>query len=444
MDMITILGIIGLFVGIAFLIIGAYKGLGAIPLTIFSALLVIIFNYMPIWDTLTDTYAAGFAGVVSSYFFLFVCSSVYAKFMEDTGAASAIGYKLVDTFGVKYVSLISILIGVILTYGGVSFFVYIFAAAPIMFSIYKEADLPVTIMGCACGVGASTFTLAVMPGTTQLTNVIPTQYLGTTLMAAPILGIVMSIAIFILGYIYTIHQEKLARKNHEHWTDPVDSPISIPEHVDRSQLPSAICSFAPIIIMLIIIIGGTYAFPDIDTTLLSSVAMIIASIVCYILNHKYDKTTVTSTLSKGSVNAITGMIGLAAVVAFGNVVSATDAFQSIVNWLMNLDMNVYWKGVVSTMIISGITGSSSGGLRLVCENLADYFISSGCNLAILHRLMTCAAITLDSLPHSSGIFLTFSVLGVTHKQCYKHVFMTCALIPLIVCIVSTIVVTLIL
>lgn len=54
-------------------------------------------------------------------------------------------------------------------------------------------------------------------------------------------------------------------------------------------------------------------------------------------------------------------------------------------------MNPYVRGVFATSVFSGITGSSSGGLRLMYQSLADTFISSGCNLEILHRLTSIAA-----------------------------------------------------
>lgn len=99
-------------------------------------------------------------------------------------------------------------------------------------------------------------------------------------------------------------------------------------------------------------------------------------------------------------------------------------------------MHPYIRGVFATSVFSGITGSSSGGLRLMYESLADTFISSGCNLDILHRLTSIAAGGLDTLPHSPGLFLMFAVLGLNHKSAYKHVFVCSVLIPVCVCIAA--------
>ena len=43
----------------------------------------------------------------------------------------------------------------------------------------------------------------------------------------------------------------------------------------------------------------------------------------------------------------------------------------------------------------------------------DYFIQSGCDLNVLHRLMAFASVTLDSRHIQQVGFLMFAYLGVT-------------------------------
>ena len=90
------LGIIGLILAIVFMIIGAYKGLGALPLTIISALIVAIFNQINIWTALSEMYMSGYVGTYMSYFLILIFSALYAKVMDQTGCATAIGYKFID------------------------------------------------------------------------------------------------------------------------------------------------------------------------------------------------------------------------------------------------------------------------------------------------------------------------------------------------------------
>ena len=56
---------------------------------------------------------------------------------------------------------------------------------------------------------------------------------------------------------------------------------------------------------------------------------------------------------------------------------------------------------------------------------------------IVHRLVAIASGSLDTLPHSSGLFLVYDLLGLTHKNAYRHSFATTVVVPLIVTIVAT-------
>lgn len=50
------IGIIGLLAAIAIMIIGAYKGLAALPLSLLAALVVILSNGMPVWESYASYY----------------------------------------------------------------------------------------------------------------------------------------------------------------------------------------------------------------------------------------------------------------------------------------------------------------------------------------------------------------------------------------------------
>jgi H+/gluconate symporter-like permease len=244
-----------------------------------------------------------------------------------------------------------------------------------------------------------------------------------------------------LQIVYFNIAEKQFRVKLEHFTFPAGFDESS-VNVDKSKLPHPVKAFAPILLLILFIIISTIAKAPYaaDSAELTTIAMSLALVLCIVLNPK--RVTVTSVknwIGDGSINGISAIIGLAAVVAFGGVDSSAPAFQAILKWLLGLNLSVYLKAVVSTAVISGITGSSSGGARILLQNLGDYFLASGANLQVLHRLISVAAGSLDTLPHVSGIFLMLSVLGLTHKEGYHHMFWTTVIIPLIVVIIGLII-----
>ena len=436
------LGVIGLFLAVAVMVIGAYKGLGALPLTILSALVVMLTNGMPIWATFAGPYMAGYTGTYTGYFLMFVASCLFAKFMGITGGAVSIGYQLVDWFGTKSALMVSTLVVAILTYGGVSLFVVIFACLPIIFMLFKEADIPRHLATAPLYAGSATFTMTSLPGTPALTNIIPADFLGTPLTAAPIMGIVASVMLFVLCMVYMNHAEKKARAAGEHWSYPENFNPALYEVKDRSTLPPSWKAFVPMIVLLVIIIGGGRMKIDgapINATMLATIAMLIASVLTLVLNmDRFKGQKMTKVFTEGMGDAIGGIGGLAAVVGFGTVVQNSAAFGKVVEWVLSLQMNPYVKGVVATGVIAGVTGSSSGGLRIMFNALGDMFLNSGADLEVLHRIVANAASSLDTLPHSSGAFLTFSLLSVTHKEAYWHAFMTTVVITTFVTAVLTV------
>lgn len=430
------IAIIGMLLAVAVLIIGAYKGLGALPLTLLASLVVIVTNGIPLWDGYAASYMSGYTGAYMSFFLLFASSSLYAELMNFSGCATTIGNKFIDWFGKAKVMLVSTLIISFLTYGGVSLFVVVFAVGPIMFLLFKEADLPRHLTMACLITGSATYTMTSLPGTPALTNVIPTQFLGTTLTAAPVLGIVASLCTFALCMLYMNYAEKKARLTDEHWTYPEKVDAALFEVKDRSLLPSAWQAFLPIVsLMLIIIVGSRFVA---NSTMLAIAAMLIGAFLTYLLNRdKFKNKNMKEILSNGLDGGISGIGGLAGVVGFGTVVQSSAAFKAIVAWVLNLQLNPYVQGVLSTMVVSAVTGSSSGGLKIMYNAMAPSFLSSGADLEIIHRLTAISADALDTLPHSPGLFLMFAVLGLNHKQAYKHVFACSTIVPLLITTVAT-------
>lgn len=427
------LGIIGLLIAILVLGVLAYKGVGALPLTIAAGLVVIVTNQMNLWQSFSEFYMTGFLNFFKNYFFIFAASALYAKLMEKSGAAVSIGYKFVDWFGKKRAILIVYLITVVLTYGGISLFVAIFAVTPIIMVLFKEADIPRRLAIGVFVAGSATVSMTAMPGTPALTNVVPTRFLGTPLTAAPMLGIIATIMMSAMILLYLKWEEARLRKEGEHFTYIPGTDQTMYE-VDRNTLPSATLSFVPLVIVIGMIIGLKGIIPN--AAALIVLAMLTASAVALTVfwNRIKDKKL---TINAGLGSAIGAIAGPCAVVGFGSLVQQSPAFIDVVAWINGFQMNPYWTGTMATAIISGITGSSSGGLTITLQTFAEQFKSSGANLPILHRLISIAAGSLDSLPHSSGLFIMFSWLGLTHKEGYRFVGVVSVLVPLITFVVLT-------
>ena len=137
-----VLGIIGLFLGIGVLIIVSYKGFHAIPTSLLAALVVLLLNGINVWSGFSESWIGGMAVVFTNYYLLFLVSTLFANMMQTTGACETIAYKFVAWFGKKHILTVLTIFCFLLCYGGVSFFVIMFAIAPIGFSLFEELNIP--------------------------------------------------------------------------------------------------------------------------------------------------------------------------------------------------------------------------------------------------------------------------------------------------------------
>src|SRR5262249_19299375 len=95
-----------------------------------------------------------------------------------------------------------VLVCAILTYGGVSLFVVVFAVYPFAAEMFRQGNIPKRLIPGTIALGAFTFTMDSLPGTPQIQNIIPTTFFKTDTWAAPWLGIVGATFIFIVGLSY--------------------------------------------------------------------------------------------------------------------------------------------------------------------------------------------------------------------------------------------------
>lgn len=102
--------------------------------------------------------------------------------------------------------------------------------------------------------------------------------------------------------------------------------------------------------------------------------------------------------------------------------------------MLGIADNALVVSTVSTAVISGITGSSSGGLSITMETLGEQLAQlateQGISLELMHRVTAMASVSFDSLPHNGAVLTMLMVCGMTHRLSYKDVAVVTIIIPL--------------
>lgn len=422
------LGMLGIFLGIFILILLTWKGWHMGLATVVAAFAVIIFNRMEIWTGISDSYATAFKNFAGTWFLLFALGAIFGKIMDESGAASSISNYVVSKLGKKRIVLIILLTTAILAYGGISVFVIMFTMYPICMALFKEADIPRKLFPAMSICMAGTSCMTFFPGAPSVPNLVPTEPLGTTIYAAPVIGVLGGIFVFILDYVFFTWMIRKASERGEHFNIAEgDAIIDLNDKGQLQNLPPVWKAFAPIVVLIVsAFILMKFLTPSNYAVV---VAMTLACIVGIVLMH--DKFAPKQAVTVGFSNGFNSLVVTSSIMGFGGVVTNSPVFEQITDWILSLDTNPILLACVGINVICAITGSASGGITIFWNTLAEYMISTGINTQILHRITCIACSGLDAMPYSSGIVLANEVGKTELKDSYKYMFVSNALIPLI-------------
>ncbi|WP_044339294.1 GntP family permease [Rossellomorea aquimaris] len=431
-----VLGFIGLLGGLGLLIYLTMRGMNLLIVAPISALFVTLLNGLPLFPQLADegaanfltNYMSGFSGFIASWYLMFLTGAIFGKVMEDSGAAESISKWIVGKIGMKRAALAIVIACAVLTYGGVSLFVVAFSVYPMAVSLFKEANLPRRFIPAALAFGSTTFTMT-SAGSPEIQNWIPIEFLGTNAYAGWEVSLIVAIFMMVFGYWWLKKAIQNAVNNGEEFIQRDSDHFEV-----RSHLPNPLVSMIP----LLVVLGVSFIFHD----SLKQSALIIALtggiIATYLINRKYFS-NVGKAISEGTIGAIIAIANTSAVVGFGGVVKATPAFQEAVSFMTDIPGSPLIGGVLAVAVIAGLTGSASGGQAIALPLLAPHYLDLGVDPEALHRVVSIASGSLDSLPSGGYVVTTIrSIAGETHKDAYPMFGALTVIVPTIGTILAVI------
>src|SRR5438552_640537 len=188
---------------LVFLMVVAYRGYSVILFAPVAAMLaVLLTDPAAVPAMFTGLFMEKMVVFVKLYFPVFLLGAVFGKVIELSGFSKSIVSSVIRLVGRERAMLSIVLVCGILTYGGVSLFVVVFAVYPFAAEMFRQGDIPKRLIPGTIALGAFSFTMDSLPGTPQIQNIIPTTFFKTTTYAAPWLGIIGSIFILVVGLTY--------------------------------------------------------------------------------------------------------------------------------------------------------------------------------------------------------------------------------------------------
>ncbi len=422
------LGMIGLIVAFALLIVLAMRGVPILFIGLVCSAVIAVTSGFNIYDTLVGAYMSGYVAFLGSNFLIFLAGALFGRMMEITLGANSIADFIVRKLGRNKATLAIVISCFVLAYGGVSVFVVGFTIYPIALSLFREADLPRAYLPAAIGFGSVTFAMT-SPGTPQIQNLIPAEALGTDPMAGAVVGIIAGIFMLVVGSIWLNLMVKKSIAGGAHFEER-STDLQTQELPEEVNVPNPLIALLPIVITILAM--NLFGVPAAISIALSIAVGLI------IMFKSYDPKNLFNDFSKGAGSAVTAITNTCAVVGFGSVVKSTPAFQMLIDTVTSLPILPLFGAAIAVTVLCGIAGSASGGLGIALPIVGPIYTAMGVPAAAIHRVASIASGALDSLPHNGYIVTLLNICGCSHKEGYMPLFKLTVLLPAAATILSVI------
>ncbi len=428
------------------LMLVAYRGFSVILFAPVAAMLAVLATDPAAVPTVfTAVFMERVAGFLKLYFPVFLLGAVFGKVIEVSGFSRSIVTAVIGIVGARRAILSIVLVSAVLTYGGVSLFVVVFAVYPFAAEMFRQGRIPKRLIPGTIALGAFSFTMDAMPGTPQIQNIIPTTFFMTTTWAAAILGLVGSAFILATGLGYLEWRRRLALAAGE---DYGKTHINEPEPaIERARI-SPLIAVLPLVVVfagnrvLTSAIAAAYgakaeaqlagmAAPVVaDVSALTAIWAVQGALVAGILTVlalSFRSLLVRfAEASKAAVaGALLAAMNTASEYGFGAVIAVLPGFLTIRDSLAQIQ-NPLVNEAITISTLAGITGSASGGLSIALAAMAKQFIAAAeaahIPMEVLHRIAAMASGGMDTLPHNGAVITVLAVTGLTHRQSYGDIF----------------------
>ena len=461
------MGLLGILVGLALLVLFAFRGWSVLLLAPAAALVAAAFGREPLLANWTQVFMGSAARFLAQFFPIFLLGAVFGKLMDDSGSVSAVADFMTKTLGERRAVVAVVLAGAFVTYGGVSLFVAFFVLSPMAQALFRAAAVPRRLMPAAIVLGTSTFTMSALPGTPSIQNAIPMPFFGTTPFAAPGLGIIAAAIMLGFGLWWLRRAEASARRAGEGYgaeaTVSVDGaaddelvrerattarefdPAEI-HHGDRSvSVPPALFAALPLVVVVAVnLLMSLVVLPRLDFSYLaderwgattifgvagvwSVVVALAAAIATAILCNRPRLPSLRQSMDAGANASVLPALSVASLVGFGAVIAALPAFEIVRDWVLAIEGGPLVSLAVATNVLAALTGSASGGLTIALDALGQTYMTiaaqTGLSPALMHRVAVIGSGTLDILPHNGAVVTLLAVCGATHRESYFDIVM---------------------
>lgn len=392
---------------------------------IFSALSYALLSGMP-FDLILKSINDGFGNTLAEIGIVIVLGVIIGAFLEHSGGAFKLAEVVLRIIGRKRVHEAMAIIGYIVS-------VPVFAdsgfiiLSPLNKSLSKKAGLSIAGTGVALILGL-TLTHVMVPPTPG--PIAAAGILGADVGLVMLLGLAVSSVTLVVAIIYS---KTVAAKT---YIDP--NPEFSEEEIEEKikSAPSALKSFLPILIPIILIVGKSLVEFNMEASTQNAawvgvvkflgspiIALIIGMLLAFLLPKKFDMEILSATgwvgQAMGSASTILLITGAGGI--FGEVLQNSGIGDSMTELLSGVSLGI-WLPFLLCAAIKTAQGSSTVALITTASIMAPLLVTLGFESEMQKALMVVAigaGAAVVTHANDSGFWVVTQLTGMDIKTGYK-------------------------
>lgn len=416
-----------------------------------SALVALVASGTDPLAGMSGPYMTGFAEYIRRFLPVFLLGAVFGKLMEDSGGVAVLAERVGRLFGPERACLAVVLACALLTYGGVSLFVVGFSAYPLAVRLFRDGNLPRRFIPAAITFGTITFTMT-SAGSPAIQNLIPIPILGTDPRAGWPASLAAAVVMLITGQWYLDRAIRRAIRAGEQFESRTgdrtdrDAAAHARPGVWRSLTPLLVTVLSLNLLPLVVRRTGDRLvesagaatpvgqwgawlgkFPE------DPVLSIFLGVVAALLLMRRSLPDPWGSCGTAASSGILACAATSSVVGFGAVLQQLPAFRQVVDAVIHMPIDPLAGAALAMGVIAMIAGSASGGQGIALPIFKEVYLEGlGVPARALHRILSIASGTLDSLPSNGYIVILIrNICGETHAKSYGPIFVTTVLVPML-------------
>ena len=458
------MSLLGIVAALALLIWLAYRGWSVLLLAPLAALVAAAAAREPLLAHWTQTFMGGAAGFLAQFFPLFLLGALLGKLMDDSGSVQAIARFMTERLGSHRAMLAVVVAGAIVTYGGVSLFVAFFVLAPMAQSLFRGRQHPAPAdaggdrsgnvdlhdVGAAGDAGHSERDPDAFLRNDALRRTRPRDHRlghhagfrhvvaaarrGRGTRAGEGYGAASGAPARQVADDEFVRERAITAREFDPGRNPsrpsqptTTPPIVLGDAAARRRRRRELAHVAggPAAARPVVPGGGRGGAPTSLSAVggvWSVVVALAAAVATVVIANRSRLPALRESMDAGANASVLPAFGVASLVGFGAVVAALPGFALVRDWVLGIGGGPLVSLAVATNMLAALTGSASGGMTIALDALGETYMQLAAEAhidpALLHRVATISAGTLDSLPHNGAVVSLLAVCGLTHRESY--------------------------